>query len=145
MNDEQNNGSNRNLFDDANHVPVRVKATSAPELPFFEHLVDFLRRNALYFLIAGLALLIMQDIFGTHGVMAMRRSQVEVQQIRRDIKTLNQENQKLQSDAKNLQFDNATLEAKARLIGLARAGEIIFKLQSSYPDPPRPAPPAQKY
>jgi cell division protein FtsB len=145
VNHEHKYDGNRDLFNDASDAPVRVKATSAPELPFFEQLADFLRRNALYFLIAGLALLIMQDIFGTHGVMAMRRSQVEVQQIRSDIKTLDQENKKLLNDTKNLQSDDATLEAKARLIGLARAGEIIFKLQSSYPDPPRPAPPAQKY
>ena len=61
---------------------MRVNAADETRQPFFEQLRDFFRRNALYFLIAGLVLLIVQDIFGTHGVLAMRRSQVEAQQIR---------------------------------------------------------------
>ena len=54
---------------------VRLNVAETEQQPFFEHLVEFFRRNALYFLIAGLVLLIVQDIFGTHGVLAMRRSQ----------------------------------------------------------------------
>lgn len=127
--------NNRDLL---NEAPVQVKA-SPPEVPFFEQLVDFLRRNALYFLIAGLALLILQDVFGTHGVLAMRRSQVEAQQIRIEIKKLDEENSKLQNDAKDLKSDPATIESQARTIGLSRPGEVVFRLQAKSPEPTRPA------
>jgi cell division protein FtsB len=132
--------NNRDLL---NEAPVQVKASSAPELPFFEHLVDFFRRNALYFLIAGLALLILQDVFGTHGVLAMRRSQVEAQQIRTEIKKLDDENSKLQNDAKDLKSDPATIESQARTIGLSRPGEVVFRLQAKSAEPARPASSAQ--
>jgi hypothetical protein len=71
-----------NPIDSNRPDPVRVNAAEDEQLPFFEHLVEFFKRNALYFLIVGLILLIVQDVFGTHGVLAMRRSQVEAQQIR---------------------------------------------------------------
>jgi cell division protein FtsB len=119
---------------------VRVNATPAEQLPFFEHLVEFFKRNALYFLIVGLMLLIVQDVFGTHGVLAMRRSQVEAQQIRTEIKKLDDENSKLQNDAKDLKSDPGTIEGQARAIGLARPGEVVFHLQQKPADAPHAAP-----
>jgi hypothetical protein len=44
---------------------------------FFEQLGDFFRRNVHWFLVTGFALLLLQDVFGTHGVLAMRRSEKE--------------------------------------------------------------------
>ena len=44
---------------------------------FVEQMREFLRRNFNWFLAAGFALLLLQDIFGTHGVLAMRRTQQE--------------------------------------------------------------------
>ena len=41
-----------------------------------------------WFLIVGFALLLLQDTFGTHGVLAMRRSKKETQEIQKDIKRL---------------------------------------------------------
>ena len=46
-------------------------------MTFAEQLREFLRRNATWFLAAAFALLLLQDVFGTHGVLAMRRSQKE--------------------------------------------------------------------
>ena len=130
----------------AANEPVHLHAAETEQQPFFEHLVDFFRRNALYFLIAGLVLLIVQDIFGTHGVLAMRRSQVEAQQIRTEIKKLDEENLKLQNDAKDLKSDRGTIEGQARAIGLARPGEVVFHLQQKPAEAAHPAPasPASK-
>jgi cell division protein FtsB len=135
-----------NPIDSNRPDPVRVKAAEDEQLPFFEHLVAFFKRNALYFLIVGLILLIVQDVFGTHGVLAMRRSQVEAQQIRTEIKKLDEENLKLQNDAKDLKSDRGTIEGQARAIGLARPGEVVFHLQQKPAEAAHPAPasPASK-
>ena len=109
-------------------TPVRVNASAQPPQPFFEQLIDFFRRNALYFLIAGLVLLIVQDIFGTHGVMAMRRSQVEAGQIRAEINKLNEQNKQLSDEAGRLRSDPNAVEGAARANGLKRPGEVVFKV-----------------
>jgi cell division protein FtsB len=127
--------SKRNVEDRA----VQVRAASDPPLPFFAHLADFFRRNVLSFLIVGLALLIVQDIFGTHGVLAMHRSQVEANRIRQEIQRLDQENQKLQDNVKDLKSDPATIEGCARSMGYARKGEVIFKLPQTSADSTCPA------
>ena len=114
--------------------PVRVSAAEPEQQPFFEQLVEFFRHNALYFLIAGLILLIAQDIFGTHGVLAMRRSQVEAQQIREEIKRLDEENKRLEGETKDLQSNPATIEGHARANGLKRPDEIVFQLSPKQPD-----------
>jgi cell division protein FtsB len=124
--------------------PVRVSAAEPEQQPFFEQLVDFFRRNALYFLIAGLILLIAQDIFGTHGVLAMRRSQVEAQQIREEIKRLDDENKRLEGESKDLQSDPATIEGRARANGLKRSGEVVFQLPSKPSDAAPATNPAPK-
>jgi cell division protein FtsB len=121
--------------------PVRVSGAETEQQPFFEHLVDFFRRNALYFLIAGLILLIVQDIFGTHGVVAMRRSQVEANQIRQEIKQLDDENKRLDGNVKDLNSDPATIEGQARMDGLKRPGEVVFQIQTKQSDAATPTRP----
>jgi cell division protein FtsB len=104
---------------------------------------EFLRRNMNWFLITGLALLILQDVFGTHGVLAMRRSIKEAQQVQQEIDRLNTENQKLQDHVQSLKSDPAAIEKIAREdMGLARPGEYIFKIppKSSDPAAGNPAP-----
>jgi cell division protein FtsB len=103
---------------------------------FSEQLGSFFRQNMNWFLVAGFALLLLQDIFGTHGVLAMHRSQVEARKIQEEINQLEKENQALQNHVKDLKTDPATIECIAREdMGLARPGEFIFKTQ------PRPADP----
>jgi cell division protein FtsB len=109
---------------------------------FFDQLRDFWRRNVNWFLAAGLALLLLQDVFGTHGVVAMRRSQKEAERVQEEINRINDENRQLQERVKALKTDPQTIERIAREeMGLARPGEYIFKIQ------PRPgdsaAPPSQ--
>ena len=95
---------------------------------FFEQLAQFFRRNMYWFLIVGFALLLLQDTFGTHGVLAMRRSKKETQEIQKDIKRLDEENLELQNRVKALKTDPAAIEKPAReIMKLARPGEVIFE------------------
>jgi len=98
-------------------------------MTFGMQLRKFLRQNAAAFLWTGLALLVVQDVFGTHGVLAMRRSQREAGEIRKEIQKLNDENRQLQDRVKDLKSDPQAIEEIARKeMGLAKPGELIFKL-----------------
>jgi cell division protein FtsL len=104
-----------------------------------EQLRDFLRRNGGVILCVAVFLLLLQDVFGTHGVMAMRRSQKEAADIKQEIERLTEENQKLEERVKALKSDPEAIERIARdEMGLAKPGEYIFKVPSS-PSEPQPA------
>ena len=101
-----------------------------PNIGFFEQLGQFFRRNMYLFLIVGFALLLLQDVLGTHGVLAMRQSQKEAQGIQKDISRLDEENQRLQNRVKALKTDPAAIERIAREeMKLSRQGEVIFQTQ----------------
>ena len=122
-----------------NPPPEKIDA-AAPRQTFAKQLGAFLRRNLYWFLIAGFVLLLLQDIFGTHGVLAMRRSQAEARKIQQEINQLDAENKKLQNHVKDLKTDPSTMECIAREdFGLARPGELIFKTQPRPSDPAHPA------
>lgn len=117
---------------------------TAPRQSFVEQLGAFFHRNLYWFLIAGFVLLLLQDIFGTHGVLAMRRSQAEARKIQQEITQLDRENRKLQDHVKDLKTDPSTMECIAREdFGLARPGELIFKTHPPATDPAHPAAPQQ--
>jgi cell division protein FtsB len=122
-----------------NSPPQKIEAPP-PRQSFAEQLSAFLRRNLYWFLIAGFVLLLLQDIFGTHGVLAMRRSQAEARKIQQEINQLDAENKKLQNHVKDLKTDPSTMECIAREdFGLARPGELVFKTQPRPTDPAHPA------
>jgi cell division protein FtsB len=111
----------------------------ATQMSFFGQLRDFVRRNTTWFLVAGLALLILQDVLGTHGVIAMHRSMKQSAEIEKEIEQLNRENQKLQNRVQSLKSDPAAIERIAREdMGLARPGEYIFKIQPKPGEPTTP-------
>jgi cell division protein FtsB len=139
------------MIDHLHNVPQKISSKDEPAPGFVEQLRGFLRRNLTWFLVAGLALLLLQDIFGTHGVLAMRRSLKEAAQVQQEIDRLNAENKKMQDNVQNLKSDPATIERIAREdLGLARPGEYIFKIPQKPGDatpPPQiaqPAPPDKK-
>ena len=124
--------------------PPENRDATAPRQSFVEQLGAFFRRNLYWFLIAGFVLLLLQDIFGTHGVLAMRRSQAEARKIQQEITQLDRENRKLQDHVKDLKTDPSTMECIAREdFGLARPGELIFKTRARATDPAHPAAPPQ--
>lgn len=92
-------------------------------------LLQLVRKNWKSVVVVGLGLLFVQDIFGTHGVLAMHRSQKEAAQMRQQIKQLTDENCQLVERVKDLKSDPEAIEQIAREnMGLARPGEYIFKL-----------------
>jgi cell division protein FtsB len=109
------------------------------KLPFEERVNQFFQRNWTALLGAALALLLLQDIFGTHGLIAMRKSQKEAKQVQQEITRLDNENQKLEENVRSLKSDPAAIERIAREeMGLARPGEYIFKLPPKSTAPPDP-------
>jgi len=133
----------------SNRAPSTNVTIDASQLPFLDQMRAFLRRNASWLLVAGFVLLLLQDVFGTHGVLAMRRSQKEAAEVQREIQQLNQENQKLQNRVQSLKTDPGAIERIAREeMGLARPGEYIFKIQPKPGEPStplaKPAEPPQK-
>jgi cell division protein FtsB len=102
---------------------------SGRPVSFYKQMSDFLRQNLNWFLALGLALLLLQDVFGTHGLLAMRRAQKEAARVQLEIDQIDRENRRLQENVKALKTDPAAIERIAREeMGLARPGEYIFKL-----------------
>lgn len=119
-------------------IPVREQSIS-----FSEQMSNFLRENLNWFLALGLALLLLQDVFGTHGLLAMRRAQKEAARVQLEINQINQENRRLQENVKALKTDPAAIERIAREeMGLARPGEYIFKIPAKPGDAPELVSPA---
>lgn len=109
---------------------VAEQDAKAPAIRFGAQMREFLQRNMNWFLVAGFALLLLQDIFGTHGVLAMRRTQLQAKEVQQEIERLNEENRKLQSRVEHLKSDPATLEGIARdEMHLKRPGELVFPIQ----------------
>jgi cell division protein FtsB len=99
------------------------------KLSFGEQFRAFLSANATLLLAAGIALLLISDVFGTHGVLAMRRAQKQAAGIQKKIEQLNQQNQQLEARVKALKTDPEAVERIAREeMGLAKPGEYIFKV-----------------
>jgi cell division protein FtsB len=92
----------------------------------------FLRRHARQILGLALFALLVHDIFGAHGFIAMRRTQREIAQIRAQIGKVNTENKSLTDQVNSLKTDPKAIERIAREeMGLARPGELIYKLPDS--------------
>ena len=96
---------------------------------------SFWSRFARAILGVALLLLAIHDVFGSHGLLAMRRTQSQIQDLRGEINRLNQENGDLNKQVKALRSDPKAVERIAREeMGLARPGEMIFKLPDKPPE-----------
>lgn len=79
----------------------------------------------------GLLVLVMivHDVFGTHGFLAMRRTQSEIKKVKAGLDQLNKENEALEQEVRDLKSDPRLIEKIARDdLGLARPGEIIIRI-----------------
>jgi cell division protein FtsB len=102
----------------------------------------FYRSRACWIVTAVVLAVGLEGVFGAHGVLAMLRLKREVSQTRQQLQKLNEENGKLANQVRALKSDPETIERLAReQLGLARPGELIFKLPSKN-SPPAPAKPA---
>jgi cell division protein FtsB len=97
-----------------------------------EKLEPFLRQYGRALLALLALILVVHDIFGTHGYLAMRRTQQEIKKVNADIDRLNRENLQLGQEVKELKTDPHKIEKIARdELGLARPGEVIIKIPRS--------------
>jgi cell division protein FtsB len=87
--------------------------------------------------------LVVHDIFGAHGFIAMRHKQSEIERVKKDLDRLNKENAELGQQVKALKTDPKLIEKIAREdLQRARPGEIIIRIppsqQPAGDSPPKP-------
>ena len=86
------------------------------------------RNGMLAFVLLTVALLV-HEIYGTNGYLALRRQQREVEILEKQIQQLKQENEQLGQQIKALRSDPQAIERLAReQMQMARPGETIYKL-----------------
>jgi cell division protein FtsB len=104
-----------------------------------------LRRNAAYVLVLVCIALLVHEIFGPHGFLALRQEKKEVESLRQQIQQLQRENEQLDKRIKALQSDPKTIERLAReQMRLVHPGEIIYTSPENDPKKGQAPPPAQE-
>ena len=99
---------------------------------FGEKAQQFLQHYGRALLGLLVLVLVVHDIFGTHGFLAMRRTQREIKKVNTDLDQLNKENSQLEQEVKELKTDPHKIEKIARdELGLAKPGEVIIKIPRS--------------
>jgi len=97
-----------------------------------ERATAWLRQHGGTLLCFLLLALVVHDIFGTHGYLAMRHTRQEIDKVKADIDQLNKENLQLEQQVKELKSDPHKIEKITRdELGLARPGEVIIKIPQS--------------
>ncbi len=97
-----------------------------------EKIQPFLRHYGPALLGLLMLVLVVHDIFGTHGFLAMRRTQQEIKKVNADLDQLNKENLQLEQEVRELKTDPHKIEKIARdELGLAKPGEVIIKIPRS--------------
>src|ERR1700681_2387615 len=92
-----------------------------------QNIKNLAQRYGRHVLALWVLLLLVHDIFGTHGFLAMRRKQEEIQKVKTDLDRLNKENAELDQDRQNLKSDPQTInKISHEELGLRRPGEITI-------------------
>jgi cell division protein FtsL len=100
-----------------------TKTNAAEKVP------PFLRQHGRALLALLVLVLLVHDIFGTHGFLAMRHKQQEIKKVTTDLDQLNKENLQLEQEVRELKTDPRKIEKIARdELGLAKPGEVIIKI-----------------
>jgi cell division protein FtsB len=101
---------------------------------------DALYRNALFALILVCIALIVHEIFGEHGYLALRHQQKEMGVLQQQIQQLRKENEELDRQIKALKSDPKAIERLAReQMRMARPGELIYALPEKQPPKGQPS------
>jgi cell division protein FtsB len=86
-------------------------------------------RGAILALVLVSVALVVHEIFGAHGYLALRRQKQQYQALQQQIQELKEQNQKLEKQIQGLKSDPHAIEKLARdQMHLARPGEIIYTL-----------------
>jgi cell division protein FtsB len=93
---------------------------------------SFLRQYGRALLALLVLILVVHDVFGAHGYLAMRRTQQEIKKVTDGLDQLKKENLQLGQEVRELKTDPHKIEKIARdELGLARPGEVIIKIPRS--------------
>jgi len=99
-----------------------------------------LRRLGIVGLTLLCAVLVMNAIFGDHGLLALRRQRKEYDSLEKQVHDLEKENAELEKQIKALKSDPKAIEKQAReQLHLAKPGEIIYTLPEQDPKQQDPA------
>ena len=91
-----------------------------------------LERHGRALLALFIVALVVHDVFGAHGFIAMRRTQSEIQRVKDDLDRLNKENLELGDQVRALKSDPRLIEKIAREdLQRAKPGEIIIRIPPS--------------
>lgn len=87
------------------------------------------RRGVLLALVLAVIALLVHELFGEHGYLALRRQRREYQALQQEIQQLQEENARLEKEIERLKSDPDAIEKLAReKMRLARPGEFIYVL-----------------
>ena len=101
--------------------------------------IQTLQRNAIYVLVLLCVALLVHEVFGQHGFLAMRRQQKEVEALQQKMQLLQEENLELEKQIKALRSDPKAIERVAReRMRMARPDEIIYTLPEKDTKKPPP-------
>ncbi len=76
--------------------------------------------------------LLVHNIFGAHGFVAMHRTRAEIEKVKDNLDKLSKENAQLEQEVKDLKSDPRLIEKIAREEGmLAKPGEVIIRIPAS--------------
>jgi len=109
-----------------------VGSTKLKKMDAGERFGALLKQNGRVLLGLLVVVLVVHDIFGMHGYLAMRRTENEIKKVLAGLEQLNKENLELAQEVKELKTDPSKIENIARdELGLARPGEVIIKIPQS--------------
>jgi cell division protein FtsB len=122
------------------NVSTKVRASTS------DHFAALWRQYGRGILGLLIMVLIVHDIFGTHGFLAMRHTQAEINTVKANLARLNVENGQLSEKVHDLKTDPRTIEKLAREGSLlAKPGEFIIKIpQDQWPGEDQPNEQPQK-
>jgi len=93
-----------------------------------------LRRYVIVLLVVLCAVLIVNEIFGQHGIVALRRQKRDMKSLEQRIQQLRRDNVQLEMQINALKSDPKTIEKRAReQLHMARPNERIYVLPEKDP------------
>ncbi len=96
-------------------------------------------RGLVFALALVCMVLLVHEIFGSHGYLALRRQRQQFNALQLQIQQLQQENQQLEKQIQGLKSDPAEIEKRAREdMRMARPGETIYTLPDTTAQPQKP-------
>src|SRR5262249_24042362 len=132
----------------ARHIPGMSSHVPAPELtqPGLIRQILTTPWLTLVLILSSLFLLAMMalTVWGDRGLLAMWRTQHELERLVREMEMVEQKNATLAHEVQRLRSDRGYIEKIAREeLGLVRPGEIVLEF-ADYPPPPPPPLPTQQ-